>query len=406
MIKVLTIAVAAAMCVLPTQAARVVETFAEGQSVVQDAGFMVFIYPGDWDRYGERLCRSLMADRGVRRAAGDAVMLALPIYQRPSDEMREAANRIRGSLSYPHDMSDISYPAILFYEKEGRHYATIQGTDLMNATPARVAQLVAARMTAKRNQDDILRRSRESQDVSEQARLLLESSRVSGIDWPGGLREAIKRVDPEDTQGVLAALNFNLGGPRQNETLADYLARLDSALENPLISPEAKQRACAAVIGHVRRSLGMMGGAQYIRKYAGIMRSLNPESPLGLAAPVVLRDWVQEYRYGQGWNPDTIPGQAVPLQMTGAPINAAGTYVVNFQITTGRDPLFISSVKLYDGERLVAADEHESAVTYAAPNQRYKLEVSRAVRNPVLEFIFTNRTDNRSSYGNITVEKQ
>lgn len=389
----------------PVQAAELYPSFEAAAKKVTDEGYVVFIYPAGWDRYGEQLCRKLVADAGVRAAAGQAAMLLAPIYQNRDDNTNAASRKAMGSLAYPHDMSDISYPAIVFYEKGGRMYGTLYGEELMKANPARVAELVQQRIAAKKKQDSLLARSNASANPVEKAKLLLESSRVEGIDWPGGLKEAIRRADPSDSAGCIAALNFGFG-PQSGESMDDFLKRLDAALANPLLAPRQKQNACAAAIGHIRRTLGTMAGGSLISRYARTMRKLDPKSPLGLSAKVVQRDWVRRYRYGQGWSEEILPAAEMPMEMHDVPMNKPGTYNITFRITTGRDSLHVKKLRLMDGSRCVAADNTPRSVTWSQTQQTYTLTVKKALRNPVLEITFGNDANHRSTWGDITINQQ
>lgn len=394
-----------ALAALPLPAAHVVENHAAAQAKVGKSGYIVFIYPGDWDSHGKKLCRKLYESKKVQKAAGDSVLLLAPIYQSGSEKQRAAAKTIMGPLGYPGSMGRISYPALVFYEKEGRHYTTVYGEELMGRTEDQVAETVRERLELKRRQDDLLAKAGSSSGA-EKARLLLESSRVEKLDWPGGLRDALRQADPKGEYGCMAALDFSCW-PRNDESLEDYLKRLDAALENEMLTPWQKQNACAAALGHLRRSIGMVAGADLIRKYATAMQKLDPESTLGLAAPVVIRDWIKEYRYGQGWSPESLPGSPAPVRMKGdIPIKEPGNYAVSFYIVTGRDALQVGSVRLLDGEKCVASDEQERTVDYSQRTQVFNLQVKKAVRKPVLEFVFKNDGGHRSTWGNIEVKKQ
>ena len=383
-------------------AAQQYPTFEQAKAHVTNTGYIVFIYPAGWDKYGERLCRKLIATEAVKAAAGDAALLLAPIYQIRDDRNNASVKKIMGSLGYPGDMADISYPAIVFYEKEGRQYATIHGRELMRATPEQVAELVKQRLSAKKKQEELLTKSRAATAPAEKARLLLESSRVSGIDWPGGLREAMQAADPGDKHGYLAALNFGFS-PWQGESLQDFLKRLDAVLANKLYTPWQKQRACAAAIGHIRRSLGTMAGGPLITKYAKAMQKLNPDSTLGVSAPVVMRDWVRRYRYGQGWSQDIIPSAPIPMLMHDVPMTNPGTYQVTFKLTTGRDGIRINRLRLMDGERCVAADKKPRDISWGNTQQVYTFTVKSPLKAPALEITYGNDPDKRSSWGEISV---
>lgn len=394
-----------ALAVQPLSAAHLAENHAAAQSKVGQSGYIVFIYPGDWDGHGKKLCRKLYDSKKVQQAAGDAVMLLAPIYQSGSQKQRDAAKAIMGPLGYPGSMGRISYPALVFYEKGGRTYTTVYGDELIDRSVEQVSETVRERMELKRRQDELLAKANSSSGA-EKARLLLESARVDKLEWPGGLRDALRQADPKGEYGCMAALDFSCW-PGKDESLEDYLKRLDAALENKMLTPWQKQNACAAALGHLRRTLGMMAGGDLIRKYATAMQKLDPESTLGLAAPVVIRDWVKEYRYGQGWSPESLPGSMAPVRMKGdIPIKEAGKYAVSFYIVTGRDSLQVASVRLLDGEKCVASDEQERLVDYVNRTQVFNLNVKKSVRKPVLEFVFKNDAGHRSTWGNIEVKKQ
>ena len=400
----LSLALLASLC-LSAKAASQYPTFEQAQQHVTDTGYIVFIYPAGWDKYGEKLCKKLITTESVKTAAGDAALLLAPIYQIRDEKNNAAAKNVMGALSYPGDMADISYPAIVFYEKGGRQYATIHGRELMRATPDQVATLVKERLAAKEKQEELLSQSRAATSPDEKAKLLLESSRLSGIAWPGGLREAMQAADPGDKHGYLGALNFGFS-PKQGESMQDFLSRLDAVLAHDLYSPWQKQRACAAAIGHIRRSLGTMAGGPLITKYAKAMHKLDPDSTLGVSAPVVMRDWVRRYHYGQGWSQEIIPSAPIPMFMHDVPMEKPGTYSVTFKLTTGRDGIRINRLRLMDGERCIASHDSPRDVSWGNTQQVYTFTVKTPLKNPALEITYGNPPDKRSSWGDITVTAQ
>jgi hypothetical protein len=250
-----------------------------------------------------------------------------------------------------------------------------------------------------------LARSREAKNAGEKSRLLLESSRVDGIDWPAGLQEAMRQADPQDAHGYQAALNFGFG-LKNGESMKDFLARLDAVLKNERLSAHQKQRACAVALGHIRRSYGMIAGGPFITKYARAMRKLDPKSPLGLSAPVVMRDWVRTYSYGQGWSDGLLPAEVVPVTMHNVPMTQPGTYTVTFNLVTGRDGIKINQLRLMDGKRCVAADTQPREVSWGNTQQTYTFTVKKPLKEAALEITYGNDANHRSSWGNITVKKQ
>ncbi len=394
-----------AVAASPVLAAQVYDSFDQASKAVKDTGYIVWMYPAGWDRYSEKLCRQLAADAAVQAAAGDAVMLLAPIYQNNTEETKALAKKMMGNLNRPDDMSDISYPAILFYEKDQRKYATICGEPLTKANNQQVAELIANTLAAKKKQDKLMSKAERTKDGEEKACLILESSHVPGIEWPAGLRGKLQQADPQGQYGCMAALNFGFG-PKDGESLESLSKRLDEVLDNPKLTANQKQRACAAAIGHVRRSEGTLAGGPFITKYGRLMQKLDPTSPLGLSATVVMRDWVTTFRYGQGWSPEVIPGSATPVRMQDVPITTPGTYNVTFKIVTGRDPLYVKKLRLMDGTRCVASDPNGRDITWGQTSQTFTLNVKKAVKKPVLEMTFGNTAANRSTWGNISIEKK
>lgn len=387
----------------PAQAARQYPSVEAAKQKVTDDGYILFIYPEGWDRYSEKFCKKLIADDGVQEAAGNAALILAPIYQNRNEKNNAHVKSVVAPLGYPGDMSDISYPALVFYEKGGRSYATLHGEALMNSSAAEVAALVKGKMAAKKKQDDLLAKANASSDAGEKNRLLLESSRVDGIEWPGGLRDAMRRNDPEDKHGYLGILNFGFGRGK-DEAMPDYLARLDKVLDNPQLSPWQKQRACADAIGQIRRSYGPLAGGTLITKYAKKMQKLDPESPLGLSAPVVMRDWVKTYRYGQGWSDQIIPSVPEPMLMHDVPITKPGTYAIHFKLTTGRDGIIVKRLRLMDGKKCVASHDEPCEVSWAAGTEKdITFTVKKDLKKPCLEITYGNDPGKRSTWGEITV---
>lgn len=390
----------------PVEAAQLYPTVEAAKAKVTDDGYILFIYPKGWDKYGEKLCKKLTADKELREAAGKAAMVLAPIYQNRTEKTNEEVRKIMGNFGYPHDMSDISYPALIFYDKAGHQYASLHGEELMTASVPEVAKLVKSRMAAKKKQQALLDESGKTGDLSKKMKLILQAARVEHVGMPGYLRETIKSLDPSDSQGVMGALDFGFG-IRNDESLDELTKRLDGVLENPRLAPWQKQRACATVIGHIRRSLGTMAGGPLITKYAKAMRKLDSDSPLGISAPVVMRDWVRQYRYGQGWSDQIIPAVPVPMRMLDVPVKNPGTYNVNFKLVTGRDGIIIKRLRLLDGDTCVASHDETCEVSWSAGTQKsIALTVKKAVKKPVLEITYANDPGKRSTWGEITITPQ
>lgn len=406
--KSYTVLLACALFSLPMSTAIAAQQFSgyeDASKQVTEDGYILFIYPEGWDRYGEKLCKKLIVDKGVKEAAGSAALILAPIYQNRTEKTNAKAKQVMGALGYPGDMADISYPALILYDKNGRAYATLHGEALLDSSVTEVAKLIGERMTAKKKQQALLDESAKTTDPAQKARLVFDATKARGIEWPNGVKETLKSIDPEDKHGYRAALDFGFS-IQANESLDDILKRLDSALKNENITPWQKQRACATVIGHIRRAYGTMAGGPYIKKYAKIMQKLDPKSPLGVSAPVVMRDWVKNYHYGQGWSDQIIPSSPIPVLMHDIPISKPGTYNITFKLTTGRDGIQINSLRLMDGKTCVAADKAPRTVSWQNTQVTYTFTVKKSLKNPALEITYGNEPNKRSTWGDITITPQ
>lgn len=393
------------LSVSPAEAAQQFPSFEKASNQVTEDGYILFIYPEGWDRYGEKLCKKLVADEGVRKAAGNAALILAPIYQNRTEKTNAEAKTVMGPLGYPGDMADISYPALIFYDKNGRRYSALYGEALMDAPVRAVARLVKQRLAAKKKQQSLLSQADKEIDPAQKARLVFEATQISGIERPNGGKEMLKNIDPDDRYGYRSALDFWFK-IHTKESLAAMLKRLDAALENENITPMQKQRACARVIGHIRRAYGSIAGGPYITKYASIMRELDPKSALGLSASVVMRDWVKDYHYGQGWSEQLIPSSPIPILMQGVPISNPGTYHITFKLTTGRDGIQINRLRLMDGNTCVVEDKTPQKVSWSNKQHTYTFTVQKTLKNPALEITYGNAPDKRSTWGDITISAQ
>ncbi len=395
---------------LPAQAAQVVPHYAAAQEKLNDDGYVVIFHPKDWDDYGAKAAENISQSKEVLQAAGNAVILNAPIYEAQDEESKKAAETIMGKLAYPHPHSDVSYPAVGLYDRHGRLYSLISGDDMLNARCDAVARSIKARRQGLQQQEALLKQAETAVDSVQKARLLLQTARIPNLNQPSDLEKKIRSVDPEDKSGCLAALRFYNGAPENEKLQAmsaeTFLAGLEQHLANELLTTEQKQRACAFAIGHIRRSLGPVAGGAIIMRLAATMKALEPQSYLGRSADIVARDWVQDFTIEEGWNPDRIPGQRIPMELKGNfTLGPKGTYSITFAIITGRDCLEVAEVALYDGDTLVSSDKRIGIASHTK-NEVYKVTAPTDMKAPRILLTFANPPDKRSSWGRITLSHQ
>ncbi len=390
---------------LPLQAVQVAQNGTEAKTLVQDDGYIIFAYADGWDVYSRKRCEALMADKTIRRAAGEAVLMAYPIPEGADEAGRKQQEALRGELKIP---GCRSYPALIFIDRNGWHYATLMGREVTRGSAKELAALITDRLKKGRERRRIEAEAFSSQDAPTCARLRFEAHHIDGLTGMDKFtRNDIRSGDPKDSTGVIRATDFNAHGFAGNigrNGVDAGLAEVDRMLEDPAYMPRQKQQMCAAAIGMLRRN----GGIEYadaMRRYAKLMQQLVPDSPEGRAAAYVLENWIPELRYDRGWNPGCIPEKTGTVELKGTlPIREAGRYTVRFRYTGGKMALVVEAVELYDGDRKIAEDRHRGVTGNEDWKNTYELTVPETVQEP--RIFITFNTPSRDTYGKITIEKQ
>ena len=397
---------AAAATLQPAQAATKVATYEQAQAELNDEGYILFIYGQGWDKRSRELITDLYNHPAVIKAAGKSAMMLVPLPESMDDTEKEAFNKVMGKLQLPHVHSKHSFPAVVMYDRTGRQYSIICGPSMVQPEPGSIALTIARRKAGLEKQLNLMAQADKAQG-EERARLLLQACRVNNLERPDRVQELIKQADPEDKAGCLAALNFHnnpVGDQANDMPLADFLTVMDKAIANPLHTVQQKQNACAFTIGTIRRRTGA-GGSELIRKYAELMKSLDPDSVLGRGADVVLRDWTQGLQYVRGWSADTLPIANMPTELQGRlPIGPAGTYKLHFK-PTGGNKAIITRVALYDGDTLLSEDVRTTEIADNGQDHFYTMTAPAEVKKPRVLITFGNEENNRNTRGQFNITK-
>lgn len=388
-----------------TQAATKVTSYAKAQASITDDGYLLFVYGSDWDKRGKEITTALYNNPEISKAAGNAVMMLVPLPDSMNEKNKAALASQLGKLELPHVHSRHSFPAVVMYNREGRIMSIISGPAMVYPDPARIARVISVRRAGMATQRQLLAAAAETTG-EERVRLLLEASRVPNLERPDRVQQLIKEADPEDKAGCLAALNYHnnpLGDKIKNMTLEAILPELDKALANPLLTVQQKQNTCAFAIGTIRRKVGM-GGSHLIRRYAEKMKALDPDSVLGQSADIVIRDWTQGLQYVRGWSSYTLPMQGVPTELLGKlPIREAGEYEVRFEPTRGRNHATVTRVALYDGDKLISEDARRITLTSPAS---YFVTAPAELKQPRVLLTFDNDEPTRDTNGKFIIRKK
>ena len=396
----------AAATLMPVQAATKVATYEQAQAKVNEEGYILFIYGDGWDKRAKEQMTALYNAPEIVNAAGNSVMMLVPLPESLDDAQKAALEKTMGKLALPHVHSKHAFPAVVMYDKAGRIYTWISGPAMVYPEASRIALTISRRKAGLQKQLQIMAAAAETKG-EERANLLLQACRVEHLERPDRVQQLIKEAAPEDKSGCLAALNFfntTVGDKAAEMSLSDILKAQDASIANPLLTVQQKQNACAYAIGTIRRRAGA-GGSDLIRQYATQMKQLAPTSVLGQSADIVIRDWTHGLQLVRGWAPGTLPIQGQPTELLGKlPISEAGTYKLHFK-PTGGDKAIIARVALYDGDTLISEDVRTTAIADNGQDHYYTLTASAKVNNPRIFITFNNEEHDRNTYGKFFITK-
>lgn len=410
-------------------AAQRAANYEQASALAPKDGYIAFAYAEGWDKFSKELCMKLMGSQAISQAAGNSVLMPMPVYECPTKEQMEALKTKMGKLGVKEAES---YPAIFMFDASGRHYATLCGPDIMRATQEELAARIARHMTAMRKQNQLLE-SAEAAKGLEKAKLLGAAAQVKDAIAPADIVKQIKAVDPKDESGFVRSLELKPwnytedllkrklddatlkkleGRPdkavRQRRLeLEMILKELDAKLADPAYTDEQKQVFCSNAIGTLHRK-GDVTDVDRIRKYAKMMADFGPNTTLGKSAPIVVKAWASELTLDGGWKPSNLPMDDTPVELQGKlPISSPGTYAVTFTYRSGAHALKVKEVRLFDGKNQVAADAHpgSTGTPQNTKGNTYRLKVDKAVADPHV-FIIFDMPEKRHSFGTISITRE
>ena len=411
------------------KAAQCAANYEQASALAPKDGYLVFAYAEGWDKFSKALCMKLMKEPAILRAAGDSVLMLMPVRECPTKEQSEQLKAHMGKLGVKEAES---YPAILMFGPGGRHYATLCGPDVIRSTPDELAAKISKRLSALRSQNKLLDEARAAKGV-EKARLLGAAARVEGISFPEDTLKQLKAADPKDESGYVRSMEFKpwnytealLKKTLDEDTLRKLkgqpdeasqknrlememiLKELDAKIADPAYTNAQKQVFCANAIGTLHRK-GDVTDAAKIKEYAKRMEELDPSSTLGKSASHVVKAWTSSLTLEEGWKPGCLPKGSTPVELEGKlPIKEPGTYAVTFTYRSGNHALKIKEVRLCDGQTQIAVDAHPGSAgdERNTSGNTYRLKVDKPVASPRL-FIIVDMPEKRNSFGTISITRE
>ncbi len=363
--------------------AEEVSTYAQGLESVSEDGWVLLCHCADWDSSHDE--QWLRRQTAIRSSCGNARVLYVPIYQNPTPEQAaELEQQLQGATV---DLRELrSVPCAVLLDRDGLVYATISGDDFAENAAGRIREA----QSQLRTRSELLRLA-SSEEGSQRAQTLSRIWRLS-ITPPANLHQQMLDADPADSAGIAEWSPFDPAALEKRVRAMkweDAMAELDRVQEVQL-SKEERQAVLAIRIGCVRRHLGA-AGAREIRQLTDACTALAPGTPLGKAARRAAALWGNRLELTSGWRREQLPLEAAECDIAGAQmLSKTGEFRLGIVPTMGEDPVRVTSVALYDGEKKISEDTRTCCLKAGEKldDNEYMLIVRQAPVRPRLIITF------------------
>lgn len=257
-----------------TGAAERSKSFDDAMRNAGEDGVVAFCYGPDWNARSVRMLESFWENPEMDKAAGEAILVAVPFYQDPSSEDAVKDAHIKGEMAAP---PFGVCPTVLMYDKTGRLYATLVGSDYLGGEDGKLGmENIKLKLEALRKQHELVEKADDA-NGEEEAKLLTEASEL-GIAPPANAASQIIAASAGDDSMYSKRLKYSALAflYKQMETgdgflKADFIEDFDKIkkacleiVEDPTYKPMDRQAANNLYLGALRRD-----GT----KSAGFMRS-------------------------------------------------------------------------------------------------------------------------------------
>jgi hypothetical protein len=266
----------------------------EAKTRVTDDGYVVVTYAEGWDKYSKKTARQLMEHTAIKKALGKNTMLltlGVPDVSTKKDHEENKARFGHLDLSFPN-----SYPAFIFYNKDGHRLADVCVSFEERKHPKKLARRISEVLDAAARQRQLLAQAETAGGV-EKARLLGQAAAVPGLRHPANVARRIREADPDDRSRMHEFVTLNLPhraiDTASTENWQATLSEIKEMMSIPLLTTEHKQQLCCIMIGLLRRH----GGPQHLpalKETISQLRELDPDSIWGKSADDAARLWVKE----------------------------------------------------------------------------------------------------------------
>lgn len=274
------------MCALPPVMGARVTTYPDALKRAGDRGAVLFCYGPGWDHVSEQAHEAFVKSRKIDRAARNAPVLELPLYDTPTPEQKADFDRIMGGKSVPAGIRSV--PCLAIVDESGTVRDAVQGAEEM-ADVDKALELLAEKMKKVQQQNKLLSLS-ERASGNRKLELLVEAENM-GAKIPARYLKDLPPDPRHDKKGNAARLKFDpiaVVAMLQGLTAEEAEEKVREMLAMKSYTPEQRQQMFAALTGHIRRSGGSVSDLARLYKE---MEALAPESMYGAYAKEALRLW-------------------------------------------------------------------------------------------------------------------
>ncbi|MCH2135143.1 MAG: thioredoxin family protein [Phycisphaerales bacterium] len=336
----------------------------------------------DWCVRGETLKRSVW-DRHM--GLDKVVLVALDIRESPDERDAEVLEGF--------DVKQVrTFPAFLAFEPDGTRIATLGGESLTLDLESTRTELATFSAAARKR----VLLQRQARTAAASGNVAAEVSALHGVldqnlEVPKSVLERLEEIDPADAGGKRRRASFghfhNLVHGAVRETrqgqAQDAINRLQGMLAADVYTPE-QQAWIHNALGSVYRH--SEGKDELAERHYKMAHTTAPETVAGKAGRRMAQQLYGHPSIEMGWEGRHLTDQYREWRIEGLPdVLEPGVWTVTFNWKRGRHGLDVAEVRLFDGNREVAADVHKGFTGHNPSQNVYTLRVPSIVRSPQLK---------------------
>ncbi len=276
-------------------------SFQDALSAAGDDGIMVFCYGPDWNQRSMRMLNSFWKTKELEKVSGNALLVAVPIYEFPTPAQKEKSDTISAGMPpIPFGVC----PTVMMLDKEGNMYFNLPGTDYLGDEKGALGfSNIAKYLAAHRKMVELMKKAEGLQGV-EKAKVLGEVGDLP-IKKPENLVQMLEEADPKDTTGLVRrnthdALKFLYkqmdtkdGFLKQDfhTSLRELMVEGMKVVNDQALRSEDRQAAYCLLIGQARRE---EGGSRRMKDMIRASMKIDPKSFYGSAMNRLSALWGSE----------------------------------------------------------------------------------------------------------------